>query len=110
MCSDKPNTRPWGEPGDNDELDDESVLALLYGKYPRMQEDMAFYASIMERGAAFSVFIVTVLHGLCLMFIQQHIRTPRWVKRTIHYAVRFLIGFAAAATVMWLLASLFSLT
>ena len=107
MCSDKPNTRPWGEPEDTEELDDEAVLALLYGKYPRMQEDMVLYASIMERGAAFSVFLVTALHGLCLGFIQLHIRTPRWVKRTTYYAFRFLIGFTAAATIMWLLAALF---
>jgi hypothetical protein len=105
--TDKPNTRPWGEPEDDNELDDEAVLALLYGKYPRMQEDMVFYASIMERGAAFSVAIVTALHCLCLGFIQLHIRTPRGVKRTIYYASRFLIGFTAAATVMWLLAALF---
>lgn len=102
--SDKPNTRPWDDP---EEIDDEAVLALLYGKYPHMQEDMVFYANIMDRGASLSIAIATVLHGLCLKFIQLHIRTPRWVKRTIYYVYRFLIGFTAAATIMWLLAQVF---
>ncbi len=103
--TDKPNTRPW----DNirTEEDDEAALAMLYAKYPRMQEDMALYASIMERGAVFAIAIATVLHQSCLTFIQLHIRTPRWVKRVVYYAGRFLIGFAAAATVMWLLSALF---
>jgi hypothetical protein len=105
--TDKPNTRPWGDNDNTEELDDEAVLALLYGKYPQMQEDMALYANIMDRGAAFSVAIVTVLHGLCLGFIQLHIRTPRWVKRTIYYASRFLIGFTIAAGIMWLVSALF---
>ena len=104
MCSDKPNTRPWDDPEEDE--DDEAILALLYGKYPRMQEDMLLYANIMTWGASFAMTMARVLHGLCLRFIQLHIRTPRWVKRTIYYASRFLIGFTFAAGIMWLVATL----
>jgi hypothetical protein len=101
--TDKPNTRPWD---DTDELDDEAVLALLYGKYPRMQEDMEFYVNIMERGAYFAMTMARMLHGLCLVFIQLHIRTPRWVKRTLYYAGCFALGFTVAAGLGWLVISL----
>jgi hypothetical protein len=104
MCSDKPNTRPWDDPEEH--LDDEAVLALLYGKYPRMHEDMALYANIMGRGAAFSIGVAQVTHCLCLMFIQLHIRTPRWVKRATYYAGCFLIGFTIASGIMWVVTSL----
>lgn len=95
--TDKPNTRPWDDP---EETDEEAMLALLYGKYPRMLEDMEFYVSIMNRGASFSIAIVKVLHWLCLEFIQLHIRTPRWVK--VVFSWPNLLGYAAAAMVMWL--------
>ena len=101
--TDKPNTRPW----DDAEEEDEAILVALYAKYPDMERDMATYARVMERGAAFSIAIAALLHQSCLTFIQLHIRTPRWVKRVVYFTSRFLIGFAAAATVMWLLSALF---
>ena len=103
--TDKPNTRPWGN-NDNTDAEDEAALAMLYAKYPRMQEDMALYASIMEWGAGFAITFAGALQRLCTAVIMTHIRTPRWVKRVAYYAGRFLIGFAVAATVMWLLSAL----
>lgn len=101
MCSDKPNTRPWGEPEDND-AEEEAVLEWLYGRYPRMQENMVFYANIMAWGASFSITLAQWLHWLCMTFIHLHIRTPRWVWRVGFIALCFLGGFAATATVSWL--------
>jgi hypothetical protein len=99
----KPNTRPW----DDTEEDDEATLAQLYGKYPRMQEDMALYVSIMNRGASFSIALVKVLHGLCLGFIQLHIRTPRWVRSVLFYGSAGFVGagagFAIVVLFVWLL-------
>jgi hypothetical protein len=35
-----------------------------------------------------------------------HIRTPRWVKRTLYYAGCFALGFTVAAGLGWLVISL----
>ena len=98
------NKRPWDDPEDGN---DEAILEAFFEHFPHLQDNMRFYASVMERGAAFSVAIVTVLHQLCLGFIQLHIRTPRWVWRVTFVSLCFLGGFAATATVSWLLAALF---
>jgi hypothetical protein len=99
----KPNTRPW----DDTEEDDEATLAQLYGKYPRMQEDMALYVNIMERGAYFAMTMARMLQGLCLGFIQLHIRTPRWVRRVLFYGSAGVVGagagLAIVALFVWLL-------
>lgn len=100
----KPNTRPWDDPED-DEYD--RAFAYLLARDPDMERDMALYASIMERGASLALTIASALQWLCTAAIMTHIRTPRWVKRTIYYAGRFLIGFTAAAGIMWLLSALF---
>jgi hypothetical protein len=99
--TDKPNTRPW----DNihiEEEDDEydHALAYLLARYPDVEYDMATYAKIMERGAAFAIAFAGALQWLCTAVIMTHIRTPRWVK--IVFSWQNLIGFAVAATVMWL--------
>ena len=103
--TDKPNTRPWDDPEDND-AEDEAMLEWLYGRYPRMQENMVFYANIMERGASFAITMAGWLHWLCMAFIQLHIRTPRWVWRVGFIALCFLTGFAVTTGITWLAVSL----
>lgn len=100
--TDKSNKRPWDDPED---AVYEAQLKACYAKYPRMQENMAFYASIMERGAAFSLLFAAVVHWLCTEFIQLHIRTPLWVWRVAFVSLCFLGGYAATATISGLLAA-----
>ena len=95
--TDKPNTRPWDDPED-DEYD--RAFAYLLARYPDMERDMAIYAKIMERGAALALAIASALQWLCTAVIMTHIRTPRWVK--IVFSWPNLLGYAAAAMVMWL--------
>lgn len=75
------------------------MLEWLYERYPRMQENMVFYANIMAWGASFSITLAMWMHWLCMTFIQLHILTPRWVWRVGFIALCCLVGFAATATV-----------
>jgi len=92
----KPNTRPW----DNPEEDYDHALAYLLARYPGVEHDLVTYAKIMERGAALALAIASALQWLCTAVIMTHIRTPRWVK--IVFSWPNLLGYAAAAMVMWL--------
>lgn len=100
--TDKPNTRPWDDPEDND-AEDEAMLE----RYPRMQENMVFYEGIMTWGASFAITMAGWLHWLCMAFIQLHIRTPRWVWRVGFASLCFLAGLAVTTGITWLLVSLF---
>jgi hypothetical protein len=101
--TDKPNTRPW----DTTEDDYDRAKAFLLARYPDMERDMAFYANVMDRGAAVAFAIAKVLHELCFRFCQIHICTPRWVKRAAYFGCYFAAGWAVATGVMWLVTSLF---
>jgi hypothetical protein len=101
--NDKPNTRPWDDPEDKE---DEYAMVFLMARYPDMEHDMALYESIMTRGAALSISIAGVLHWVCTAVVMTHIRTPRWVKRTLYYAGCFALGFTVAAGLGWLVISL----
>jgi hypothetical protein len=98
------NKRPWDDPED---AVHEAALEAFYARFPHLQENMVFYADIMAWGAHFSIALAQAVHWLCTEFIQLHIRTPRWVWRVAFVSLCFLVGFAATATVSWLLAALF---
>lgn len=99
----KPNTRPW----DNPEEDDDHALAYLLARYPGVEHDMATYAKIMERGAALALAIASALQWLCTAVIMTHIRTPRWVKRVLFYGSAVVVGAGVGWTIgvlfVWLL-------
>ena len=101
--TDKPNTRPWDDPEDDEH---EYVMAFLLARYPDVERDMALYESIMNKGASLAMAIGNGLHWLCTAIVMTHIRTPRWVKRVLFYGSAAAAGFTAAAGIMWLLVSL----
>ena len=98
----KPNTRPWDDPEDDDH-----ALAYLLARYPGVEHDLATYAKIMERGAALALAIASALQWLCTAVIMTHIRTPRWVKRVLFYGSAVVVGagagLAIVALFVWLL-------
>ena len=98
--TDKPNTRPWDNIRIEEDDEYDHALAYLLARYPDVEYDMATYAKIMEWGAAFAITFAGALQWLCTAVIMTHIRAPRWVK--IVFSWQNLIGYAAAATVMWL--------
>jgi len=102
----KPNTRPWDNIRIEEDDEYDHALAYLLARYPDVEYDMATYAKIMEWGAASAIAFAGALQWLCTAVIMTHIRTARWVWRVAFVSLCFLVGFAATATVSWLLSAL----
>ena len=104
--TDKHNPGPW----DTTEDDYDRAVAYLQARFPGIERDMAFYADVMDRGAAFAIAVARLLHELCFWFVKLHIYTPRWVTRAVYFGCYFAAGLVVSAGFLWLAVSLFNLT